>query len=124
MKHLTILVGLLVIVATCSAQTWVEVKGSEFVVPPDALAEIKTTLKDHVILTGDGKGYLFQYRATTIKGLRTLEIHGSCQFDDKKFDTRSSFYDEEISDGGECYFLVYFVLKTKRYSNVVFHGVA
>jgi hypothetical protein len=32
------------------------------------------------------------------------------------------FYDERVLDGGTCYFLVYFVVKTMRYSTVVFHG--
>jgi hypothetical protein len=114
----------------CCAQTWVQVKHGAFATPEASLIQMKATLRDTITSAIRAKGekprewsrYLIQYRGARVRGLRAIEIRGSCRFEDKKFDTRSEFY--EVSDGGVCYSLVYYILKTGRYSNVVFHGVA
>ena len=114
----------------CFAETWMEVSHRTFVASDETLAQVRATLKVTVVAAmrseeakpPDWDGYLIQYRGATINGQRALETHGSCHFDGPNFNDRSKFYDEAISDGGTCYFLVYFVVKTKRFSNVVFHG--
>jgi hypothetical protein len=114
----------------CLAETWVEVRHGTFVASNESLAQVRATLKETVVAAmrakgakpPDWDGYLIQFRGATINGQPALEIHGSCHFDGPRSDHRSEFYDEGVSDGGTCYFLVYFVVKTKRYSNVVFHG--
>ena len=130
MKCLLIVLALLAASPWCHAESWVEVKHGAFRVPKGSLAKVQATLKGTIALAMSSKGgrplewshYLIRYRGPRVKGLRTIEIHGACHFEDTGYDPRSDFYD--VSDGGECYFLVYHVLKTGRYSNVVFHGVA
>ena len=114
------------------AERWVELTRSDRPVPADSLAQVRATLqvkvRDSIRAIGqeppDWKDYLVQYRSTTVKGLPAIEIHGSCSYNDQGFDPRSEFYDERVIDGGTCFFLVYYMIKTKRYSNVVFHGYA
>jgi hypothetical protein len=114
----------------CFAETWVEVRHGAFAASNETLTQIRTTLKETVVAAmrakgakpPDWDGYLIQYRGATINGQRAIEIHGSCRFDGPRSNDRSQFYDEGVSDGGTCYFLVYFAVETKRYSNVVFHG--
>jgi hypothetical protein len=130
MRRVAIFLMVVAFSPICLAETWVEVRHGAFSVSNETLAQVRSNLKETVVAAmraegakaPDWDGYLIQYRGATINGQRALEVHGSCHFDGQKFNDRSEFYDEGISDGGTCYFLVYFVVKTKRYSNVVFHG--
>ena len=132
MKRFAACLALLVLSPLCRAQTWAEVKQGAFAVPKESLVQIQATLEQRVAASTHfgttpphpWRNYLIQYQGATIRGRRAIEIHGSCRFDDAKFDSRSAFYDERVSDGGDCYFMVYFLIKTKRYSNVTFHGLA
>jgi hypothetical protein len=132
MKRLVVFLALLATSALCHAESWVEVRHGAFATPGESLAQVKATLQGTVAAAirakgatvPDWSGYLIQYRGARVHGLRVIEIHGSCGFDDASFDRRSEFYDGRALDGAECYLLVYFVIKTKRYSNVVFHGRA
>jgi hypothetical protein len=131
-KHVAILLAALASSHLCHAETWVEVRHGAFATPQESLAQVRATLKQTVIAAIganaseplDWSDYLIQLRGKTLRGRRAIEIHGSCHFDDRHFSIHSEFYDESVADGGDCYFLVYFLVKTKRYSNVVFHGVA
>jgi hypothetical protein len=130
LRRCAVVIAFLSLTNVCRAETWVEVKHGGFPTPPEALAQVKATLEQTVVSApGAAKQpvwneYLIQYRGTTIHDLRVLEIHGSCRFESPGFNTRLKFYDAEVSDGGACYFMVYFVIKTQRYSNVMFHGLA
>jgi hypothetical protein len=107
------------------------VDGGGFVVSRQVLSHIKATLASQITAAAKAQGqtlppwqqFLVQFRATEVKGLRAVEIHGSCQAM-PNVDTRKDFVDEQITDGGTCYFLVLYVLDSGRYSNVVFHGYA
>lgn len=81
----------------------VEVRNGAFATPEESLVQIKATLKETI--------------AAAIQGGETAGMG-------QLLGTVSRRTDEVVSDGGTCYFLIYFVIKTKRYSNVVFHGVA
>jgi hypothetical protein len=109
------------------AQEWAQVRGGAFDVAPAVISSVKETLHDYVALKlskpGDWGAFLLQYRSVYVQGHRALEIHGSCGFADPGFKVHSEFYDESVMDGGDCYFLVYYDVKSKRYSNVVFHGL-
>jgi|ERR1700730_27106 len=132
MKRVVILLTLLAVSPLSHAENWVEVRHGAFATPGESLAQVRATLQEIVVAAirakgarpPDWSGYLIQYRGATVHGERAIEVHGSCSFDNARFDGRSEFYDEGVSDGGTCYFLVYYVIKTKRYSNVVFHGYA
>jgi hypothetical protein len=123
MSRLAIILLALVFSPRCFAETWVEVTGGAFTPSSDSLVQIRATLQHTVAATvAPWSGYLIQYRGAIVNGQRAIEIHGSCHFDTTNTDLHSQFYDEAVSDGGKCYFLVYFVVATRRYSNVVFHG--
>jgi hypothetical protein len=130
MRRLAIFLVALALSPLCFAETWVEVRHGVFAPSNETLTQIRAILKEAVVAAmrakgvkpPDWDGYLIQYRGATINGQRAIEIHGSCHFDGPRSNNRSEFYDEGVSDGGTCYFLVYFVVKTKQYSNVVFHG--
>jgi hypothetical protein len=131
-KRIAILLTVLLVSPLCHAETWVEVRHGAFATPDESLTQVRATLKQTIgaaiqangASAPDWSGYLVQYRGATIRGRRVIEIHGSCGFHSTSFDSRSEFYDEGVSDGGACYFLVYFDIKTQHYSNVVFHGYA
>jgi len=128
MRRLFPLFACLIGPSLCSAQTWVEVNGGKFLVAPKTISEVRASLRSRIEASFSGAhsrnwdAFLVQYRSTVVKGHRALEIHGSCDFAKSNFNAQSEFYDERIMDGGECYFLVYYLLETKRYSNVTFHG--
>jgi hypothetical protein len=123
-----ILTGFFTLPCIAQAQEWVQVHGGPFKVPPAVLSVVKKTLRDHVASKrksrGDWGAFLIQYRSVYFHGHRALEIHGSCQFDKLTFNVHSGFYDEMVSDGGGCYFLIFYDLEFNRYTNVVFHGLA
>ncbi len=131
-KRIAIVLASLVLSPVCQAARWVEVANGTIAVPADALAHIQATLKERIgsAIRAKGEkplswqGYLVQYRGTTVQGEPAVEIHGSCGFNDDKFNARAEFYDEQVADGGECYFRVYLLLKTRQYSNILFHGYA
>jgi hypothetical protein len=114
------------------AERWVELAHNGSLVPAEALAQVRATLQAQIsgAIRAEGQeppdwqGYLVQYRGITIQGWPAIEIHGSCDFHAKGFDPRSEFYDERVMDGGVCFFRVFYLIKTKGYSNVVFHGYA
>ena len=113
------------------AESWVEVRGGHFAVPTDALGRIRATIESQVMAAAKARGhdmppwreYLIQYRATEVHGHRAVEIHGSCHFD-RGTDLGKEFYDEQVMDGGACFFYVFYQLDSGRYSNVAFHGYA
>jgi len=127
-----ILLSVLSLPAVAQAERWVEVAQGPFAVPTDALVQIRATLEQQITTAVRSRGatpppwrdYLLQYRGKTVNGTRVVEIHGSCHFDDGNFDFASNFYDEQVMDGGECYFVVYYTIESKRYSKVIFHGYA
>lgn len=114
---------------TAEAQTWVQLTGDAFVITPDQLNRMQGTLESRVRVAARAQGrklpewrqFLLQYRSEYIKGLRVIEVQGSCQ-PEPDIDIRKEFVGDQIDDGGTCYFMVLYVVDSHHYSNVVFHG--
>lgn len=113
------------------AQTWVQLSGGAFAVTPDDLNRVQGTLESQVTAAAKARGlklppwrnFLLQYQPMYIKGLRVVEIEGSCQRE-PRIDIHKEFVADQISDGGTCYFVVLYVVDSHHYSNVAFHGYA
>ena len=113
------------------SESWVQVAGGAFVIGPGELHRIQASLELQVTQAAKAQGttlppwrkYLLQYRAKYIRGKRAIEIHGSCEHDSLA-DVRRAFVGDDISDGGNCYFTVFYLVDSDRYSNVIFHGYA
>ena len=124
----TLLAPLMAVPCIAQAQEWAQMNGGAFEVPVTVLSAVKETLQDHVApklnTHEEWSAFLLQYRPVYAQGHRALEIHGSCRFGIPSFNVHSEFYDETVMDGGDCYFLIVYDIKAKRYSNTVFHGVA
>ncbi len=98
-KRIAIVLASLVLSPVCQAARWVEVANGTIAVPADALAHIQATLKERIgsAIRAKGEkplswqGYLVQYRGTTVQGEPAVEIHGSCGFNDDKFNARAEF---------------------------------
>ena len=113
------------------SESWVQVAGGAFVIHPKELERIHASLQSQVTEAAKVQGttlppwrkYLLQYRGEYVKGKRAIEIHGSCERE-SHVDIRRVFVGDEISDGGTCYFTVFYLVDSGRYSNVAFHGYA
>jgi hypothetical protein len=125
---LPVLVALASMPRVAQAQEWAQVKGGAFAVAPAVLSAVKESLHDYVApklsQPREWGAYLLQYRSVHAHAIKALEIHGSCHFDHATFNVHSEFYDDSVMDGGDCNFFVYYLIKSKRYSNVLFHGLA
>lgn len=131
MKYAVLLAMASFFLGTAEAQTWVQLTGSAFVVTRDQLHLIQGTLESRVSAAARARGlklpewrqFLVQYRAEHIKGLRVIEVQGSCHRE-PGIDIRKEFVGDQVDDGGTCYFMVLYVVESHHYSNVVFHGYA
>lgn len=134
MKYAVFLVVALFVLGTsfaAQAQTWMQLSGGAFVITPDQLDRVQRTLASRVSAAAKARGlklpswqeFLLQYRSRYIKGLRVIEVQGSCQRE-PDIDIRKEFIGDQVDDGGTCYFMVLYVVDSHHYSNVVFHGYA
>jgi len=113
------------------SESWVRVVGGAFVIQPRELERMRVSLESTVTEAAKAQKktlptwnrYLIQYREKYIEGHRAVEVQGSCGHN-SDFDNRSVFVGDEIMDGGTCYFTVFYLISSGRYSNVVFHGYA
>ena len=113
------------------SESWVPVADGAFVTQPKELQRMHASLKAKVTEAAKAQKttlpawsrFLIQYRERVVKGQRTVELQGSCRRD-SHIDSRSVFVGDIIMDGGTCYFTVFYVIDSDRYSNVVFHGYA
>lgn len=127
----TVMTGLLLLAASLGtrAETWVPVRGGSYALPSDVLAHIRSTLTAQVTAAATAQRqplppwsqFLLQYRTKRLDGRRVVEIHGACAVHSGQ-DIHTEFVDEGIADGGPCYFMVLYLLDSRQYSNVVFHG--
>lgn len=134
MKYPVLLVMSSIVLGTAfdaKSQTWVQMTGGAFVITPDELDPIQGSLESRVTAAAKAQGlklpewrrFLLQYQPRYIKGLRVIEIQGSCRRE-PDIDIRKEFVGDQIADGGTCYFMVVYVVGSHHYSNVVFHGYA
>ena len=113
------------------SESWVRVIGGAFVIQPKELERMHASLESTVTEAAKAQKktlptwnrYLIQYREKYIEEHRAVEVQGSCGHN-SDFDNRSLFVGHEIMDGGTCYFTVFYLISSGRYSNVVFHGYA
>jgi hypothetical protein len=127
------MMGLILWVAPLYAesQSWVHVAGGAFVVQAKELERMRASLELTVTDAARAQKktlpawsrYLIQYREKYVEGQRAVELQGSCR-NDSPVDIRRKFVGDEIMDGGTCYFTVFYLIGSGRYSNVVFHGYA
>lgn len=134
MRYAVLLVVASMILGTAfaaEAQVWVQVTGGAFVITPAELNRVQGSLKSRVTAAAKAqrlklppwRQFLLQYRSTYIKGLRVIEIQGSCQRK-PHIDIRKEFVGDNITDGGTCFFTVIYVVNSAHYSTVAFHGHA
>lgn len=122
---------LLVAPLYAESESWVHVEGGAFVVQAKDLARLQGSLESTVTDAAKAQEkpllawhtYLIQYREKYISGQRAVELQGACVHD-SHVNIRSVFVGDEIMDGGTCYFTVFYVIGSGRYSNVIFHGYA
>lgn len=113
------------------SESWVRVVGGAFVIQPKELERMHASLESTVTEAAKAQKktlpawnrYLIQYREKYVEGQRAVELQGACVHD-SPVDIRRVFVGDDIMDGGTCYFTVFYLIGSGRYSNVVFHGYA
>jgi len=122
---------LLVAPLYAESESWVHVVGGAFVVQSKDLERMHASLESTVTEAAKAQKktlpawnrYLIQFREKYVDGQPAVELQGACR-NDSPVDTRRMFVGDVIMDGGTCYFTVFYLIGTGRYSNVYFHGYA
>jgi len=107
---------------------WYEVRGGEWEVPAELLAEIVIGTERQLgtgrsIVSGRAYGYTMQYQGRIQDNSRTVKVMGACQVD-KWTPAMLSQQFLAMFDGGKCYFSAIYDIETRKFIRFSYNGQA